>query len=71
MAQSQDISSTIRKIQKEIHILPNISDRLNYILEATLALFGATTGSISITDQEENVLTIVAAKGMDWEKKSR
>jgi len=69
MAQSQDISSAIRKIQKEIHVLPNISDRLNYILDATLALFGASTGSISITDQEENILTIVAAKGMDWEKK--
>jgi transcriptional regulator with GAF, ATPase, and Fis domain len=69
MAQPQDISATIRKIQKEIHNLPNITDRLNFILDATLTLFGATTGSISIADQEEYVLTIVAAKGMDWEKK--
>jgi len=69
MAQSRDISATIRKIQKEIQHLPNITDRLNFILEATLSLFGATTGSISIADQEEHVLTIVAAKGMDWEKK--
>ncbi|TGN20908.1 sigma 54-interacting transcriptional regulator [Leptospira idonii] len=69
MAQPQDISGTIRKIQKEIHVLPNITDRLNFILDATLALFGATTGSISIADNEEHVLTIVAAKGMDWEKK--
>ncbi|MDZ4728053.1 MAG: sigma 54-interacting transcriptional regulator [Leptospira sp.] len=69
MAKPQDISSTIRKIQKEIQHLPNITDRLNFILEATLSLFGATTGSISIADQEEHVLTIVAAKGMAWEKK--
>jgi Nif-specific regulatory protein len=69
MAESQDISASIRKIQKQIQNLPNITDRLNFILEATLSLFGATTGSISVADQEEHVLTIVAAKGMDWEKK--
>ncbi len=69
MALAKDISATIRKIQKEIQQLPNITERLNFILEATLTLFGATTGSISIADQEEHVLTIVAAKGMDWEKK--
>lgn len=65
----QDISSALRKIQKEIQGLPNITDRLNFILDATLNLFGASTGSISITDQEEKVLTIVAAKGMESEKK--
>ncbi|MCZ8342530.1 MAG: sigma 54-interacting transcriptional regulator [Leptospira sp.] len=65
----QDISSALRKIQKEIQSLPNITDRLNFILDATLNLFGASTGSISITDQEEKVLTIVAAKGMESEKK--
>lgn len=65
----QDISGALRKIQQEIRSLPNITDRLNYILEATLSLFGASTGSISITDQAEKVLTIVAAKGMEWEKK--
>ncbi|MDF3819775.1 sigma 54-interacting transcriptional regulator [Leptospira sp. 96542] len=69
MAAKQDISVTLRKIQKEIHNLPNITDRLNFILEASLTLFGASTGSISIADQEEKVLTIVAAKGMDSEKK--
>jgi Nif-specific regulatory protein len=69
MAEPRDISAAIRKIQKEIQKLPNISDRLNFILDATLDLFGASTGSISIADQEEHVLTIVAAKGMEWEKK--
>ncbi|TGL07809.1 sigma-54-dependent Fis family transcriptional regulator [Leptospira bouyouniensis] len=69
MSVKQDISGTLRKIQKEIQQLPNITDRLNFILDMTLTLFGASTGSISIMDQEEKVLTIVAAKGMDWEKK--
>ncbi|GBF51112.1 transcriptional regulator [Leptospira ryugenii] len=69
MSRQNDISATIRRIQKEIRSLPNISDRLNFILDETLTLFGASTGSISIADSEENVLTIVAAKGMDWEKK--
>ncbi|XDD46747.1 sigma 54-interacting transcriptional regulator [Leptospira sp. WS39.C2] len=69
MSVKQDISGALRKIQKEIQQLPNITDRLNFILDMTLTLFGATTGSISIMDQEEKVLTIVAAKGMDWEKK--
>lgn len=69
MSVKQDISGALRKIQKEIQQLPNITDRLNFILEMTLTLFGASTGSISIMDQEEKVLTIVAAKGMDWEKK--
>ncbi|TGL65246.1 sigma 54-interacting transcriptional regulator [Leptospira jelokensis] len=69
MSVKQDFSGALRKIQKEIQQLPNITDRLNFILEMTLTLFGASTGSISIMDQEEKVLTIVAAKGMDWEKK--
>lgn len=69
MRPNQDVSSALRRIQKEIQKLPNISERLNFILEESLSLFGATTGSISLTDPDENVLTIVAAKGMDSEKK--
>jgi len=69
MPNSIDLPSQIQKIQRELHSMNSISERLDYLLEVSLSLFGATTGSISIINPEEEVLTIVAAKGMDWQKK--
>lgn len=69
MSSDSDISSRIRKIQREVHRIPSVTERLNYIIEESLSLFAATTGSLSISNPREKVLTIVAAKGMDWEKK--
>ncbi len=63
------ISSRIRTLQKKIHRISSVTERLSYIIEESLDLFGASTGSLSIANPQEKVLTIVAAKGMDWEKK--
>jgi transcriptional regulator with PAS, ATPase and Fis domain len=65
----KDFSDWIAKTQKELQRLKSISEKMDYILTESLRLFGASTGSISLTDPDQKLLTIVAAKGMDGEKK--
>lgn len=59
----------INSVQIEIRLGKNIFDILDHILDEILNLFGASTGSISLSDPQEKVLTIACAKGIDKEKK--
>ncbi|WCL49796.1 sigma 54-interacting transcriptional regulator [Leptospira sp. GIMC2001] len=69
ISEEKDFSELISHIQVELRNKPTISAKMDYILEESLRLFDATTGSISLADPEQKLLTIVAAKGMDGEKK--
>lgn len=59
----------INNLQIEIRLGKNIFDILDHILEEILSIFEASTGSISLADPHEKVLTIACAKGIDKEKK--
>jgi Nif-specific regulatory protein len=67
--QVKDFSEWISYIQEELRNKKTISEKMDFILDESLQLFDASTGSISLTDQDQQLLTIVAAKGMDGEKK--
>ena len=59
----------INSLQIEIRLGKNIFDILDHILEEILNIFEASTGSISLADPQEKILTIACAKGIDKEKK--
>lgn len=65
----KDFSEWISYIQIELRNKKLISEKMDFILDESLKLFDATTGSISLTDPDQQLLTIVASKGMDGEKK--
>jgi len=67
--QEKDFSEWISYIQEELRKKKLISEKMDFILDESLRLFDASTGSISLTDPDQQLLTIVAAKGMDGEKK--
>ena len=59
----------INSLQIEIRLGKNIFDILDHVLEEILNIFEASTGSISLADPQEKILTIACAKGIDKEKK--
>lgn len=64
-----DVLNIIQKIHTDIKSGLTISEVLDTVLVDSLSLFSATTGSISIMDPENNMLTIVCARGIDKDKR--
>ncbi|MCE9498910.1 MAG: sigma 54-interacting transcriptional regulator [Leptospira sp.] len=69
MTDDRELSESFSKIKKEIKSGKPFSEILDLFLDEALSLFGASTGSISLTDPEKKVLTIVAARGIDKDKR--
>ena len=68
-AEDKKYYDLINSLQIEIRLGKNIFDILDHILEEILNIFEASTGSISLSDPQEKILTIACAKGIDKEKK--
>lgn len=64
-----DKSEILQETQKILQSEKSTLEKLDVILEKCLEYFGANSGSISLRDPKENVLTIIAAKGMNSEQK--